>query len=652
MALTPEEQARLEAISTENPELVPSSPVDDQAVMANNPQLPEEAYQNSGLLSTLSNFAPDVGELAGGITGAIKGANRGKVLGLPGAVVGGVAGAVTGRAGGDAVDMALTGNVNLEERLTNLAIAGGSAIVGEAVGTALSRGYRALKKRRAAEPLDEAEAQSLTELFEYLQGQGVTITPAQLSGSSFQNTLEKVALSGFGGEKPLADLYAAQGDALLRLFDEEIALIGATGTGARQATGEAFQNSITQAEKELIAWAEPKYKALDSLAGNQTMSIQGTQQWARNTLTAAKSGRREGAGLRIDPARQKVLEDAILGNNQNLSFADTFNTIKVLSDDLAVLKKKADKNPGLEKFYVEAIGRLHRDAAKGAKAAGSEVYDEYKKVNTIYREGMRGLRPQALKSLATKAPEAVGETIYRTGNVTDVEAAYSAIDKAVEVAKLTGGAVPDAAKLKGDLQAGYLDTLLSGVRTVSEGGEATAALKLLDNIQGTPQTADTFNAVLPKESQARIKQMLGWAAQLEKNSGGNFSLVVRGRQSAELRKLAQTGTGTSAGVALGFFNPALGVGLGLLAVLGPPILARRAVKGKVSANTLKELQGIQQRYVADELDPIRDMSALFSVMISMGITNEDLPDEFKVEGLEAEEALRYQQLQLENPRLF
>ena len=656
MALTPEEQKELDSIYQQFPDLVPSSPIDNEAIMANNPVLPEQAYDTKGMLETAASFLPDVSEIGASIYGGIKGASRGRTLGLPGAVVGGVAGAITGRAAGEASQALLTGEANIEERLKNIAIAGGLAVGGEVIGTGLSAGYRALKKMRAAEPLSEAEQASVTELFEYLQNQGVTITPAQLSGSSFQNTLEKVALSGFGGEKPLQDLYAAQGDALIRLFDEEIAMVGRTSGGAREATGQAFQNTLEQAEKELIAWAEPKYKALDKLADNQAMSIQGTQQWARNILTKAASGRKSGAGLRISPEREAILKKTILGNEQNLSFSDTFDTIKELSDELKVLRNKTDKNPELEAFYVQAIGRLHQDAERAAKKMGSSVYDEYKSVNTIYREGMRNLKPQALKSLATKAPEKVGETLFATGNVTDVNTAYKAIDEAVAIAKRSGAPVPDVAKLKGDLQAGYLDQLFAGVRTVSEGGETTSALKLLEKISSDPKTMDTFQAVLPKEVQGRVKQILGWAAQLERNSGGNFSLVVRGRQSSELRKLASLGGGAvgyGAGVGVaGTLASPLAIGAGLIAVVGPAVLARRAVKGKVSAKTLKQLQGITDRYVADEIDPIRDSVALMGVMISMGITNEDLPEQFKVEGLTAAEALEYNQLQLEHPKLF
>ena len=656
MALTPEEQAELDALLKANPGLVERSPIDSEAVQRNNPPLPPQAYQDTSLLETVSSYVPDVAELGGSIAGAIRGASKGRVMGVPGAVIGGITGAITGRTGGEAIDAIVTEDMDLEERITNVAIAGGMAVLGEAGGTLLSAGWRALKKARTADPLNPQEAADLNELFQALQKQGVTITPAQLTGSNFQATLEKIALSGFGGEKPMLDLYEAQGEALLKMFDEEIAILGRTGTGSREATGLAYQNVLEQAEKELIAWAEPKYKALDKVAGNQKLSIQGTQQWARNTLAKAASGRKEGAGLRISREKQVMLEN-ILGNKQNLSFSDTFDTIKELADELKVLQAKADKNPELERFYTQAIARLHADAAKGAQKIGSDVYKEYKNLNTIYREGMRNLKPQALKTLATKAPEKVGETLWATGNVTDVKLAYRAIDEAVATAKRAGTTIPDAAKLKGDIQAGYLEQLFKQVRTSADGGEAMSALKLLENLKSDPKMRDTFAAVLPPEAQGRINKVLGWAAKLEKQSGGNFSLVVRGRQSAEFRKLAQLGGGLQVGGATAatgaaFLSAPVAIGAGLLAVLGPKFLATRATSGKVSKEAMKQLQGIQERYVADKLDPVRDLTALMGVMISMGITNDELPKEFQVPNLTAEEALELKELQLNNPRLF
>ena len=603
-------------------------------------QAMEQSSPVNAVNQMIMDYAPMAGEIGGALYGSLKGAKQGATwspipqLKVPSAVVGGVVGAMTGRGIGETAADLAGDEVDVLDTLGSMLEAGAYELGGAAVFGGIAKGYRAIKNYRAGKELGEDELKALVELQQYLQTKGITLTPAQITNSGWQTNLEKVAIAGIGGETQLAKLYKAQNDALKQAFEREVQLIGRAD---RVGAGEAFQGAIKQVEEELIAWAKPQYKQLDAIAGATTMSAQSLETYVRGTLYANSRNIRANRGttasisdmLQVQTRLPKEMENELkllLRNERTISFKDAFSDIERLSTKLRELKLATDKQPKLEAFYSNLIDRYHTMLDTQAKKQGSDIYQKYKGISDTYREGMQNLRSEAVKSLADKAPEAVAESIWATGNVSLVHKAYNAIDDAALMAERVGGKPVDAEALKGRLKAGYLDNLFRQVQSEMTDSAADKASTIFGKIKGDPKYRDTFKAVLTKEEQAQISKVLGWAESLEKSSGGNFSLIVRGKQSAGIRTLLQgAGIAGAAGTSVAPASALLAIG----AVMTPPVLARWAVSGKASNKALKQMQGLVERAVAGKWDRIRDGGALVTLMGTVPLRDNETPPEYR-----------------------
>lgn len=658
MALTAEEQRMYEELKGEAPSFsaMPppvASPM-EEIKQAMPPSLSEQA------LGLIQEYAPMAGEIGGAITGSIMGAKQGATwqpipqLKIPSAVVGGVVGAVTGRGVGETVADIAGDDVDVLETLGNMAEAGIWEAAGAGVFAAVGQGYRAIRNFRAGKELTEAEIKSIAELQELMKQQGTTLTPSQITQSGWQSTLEKIALAGFGGERSMQEIYLAQNAALKNIFDQEIKMFGGTG---REATGKAFTEAFEQVESELIKWAKPQYAEIDKLAKNAPMSFQSMEQWIRGKLLSSGSNLRPNKyktasisdlmtmQTRMRPEMEKELK-TLLRNSRNITFSNAFDDIKRISGELRKLKSNSmQPDKELEQFYSSLLDRYHTVLDTQAKKSGTQVYDKYKEVSTIYRESLETLRSKSMMSLVDKAPEKIGETVWANGNVTSVREAYRAIEEAAKTAKMVGGKPVDVAGLRNRFKAGYLDSLFRQVQSEMTDSATTKASTIFGKLAGDPKYADTFNAVLSKQEQARIKHVLGWAESLEKLGAGNFSLVVRGKQSAGLRQVMQglTLTGTA-----GVIDPTLAV-VGLSAAVTPAVLARWATSGNASEKAIQQLTGLAKKFNAGKWDPIRDGGALATLIGTMPLRQEDIPPEMRREGLTASEAYQYEQLKAESP---
>lgn len=659
MALTPEEQRMYAELQSEAPSFsMVTSPVAEP--MDQIAQTMEQTSLPNQVLEGIQEWAPITGEIGGAITGAIQGAKRGATyqpipqLKIPSAVVGGIVGAITGRGLGETAADLAGDEFDPLDTLSNMAVAGTTEAVGAGVFAMIGKGYRAIRNYRAGKEMTEEEIKSIAELQRWMQSQGTTLTPAQITNSGWQGTLDKIALAGFGGERQMTELFAAQNEALKTAFEQEIKMVGDT---SREAAGKAFTEAVEQVENELIKWAKPQYAEIDKLAGKTPMSFQSMEQWIRGKLLSSGSNLRpnkykdasiadlQTMKTRLNPEMEKELK-LLLNNNRTITFANAFDDIKRISGKLRALKSnKLQPDKELEQFYSNLLDRYHTMLGKQAEKSGTQVYSKYKEVSEIYRTSLETIRSKSISGLIDKAPEKIGETVWSNGNVTSVKEVYRAIEDLAKTAKITGGKPVDVADLKSRFKAGYLDNLFRQVQSEMNNSASAKASTIFGQISGDPKTIDTFNAVLSKEEQGRIRHVLGWAESLEKIGAGNFSLVVRGKQSAGLRQLMN---GLSVTGAAGVIDLSL-AGVGFAAAITPSVLARWATSGKASQKALEKLTGLARKFEAGDFDPIRDGGALMSIVATMPLRNEDIPSELHVKGLNANEALEYHQLMLDSP---
>lgn len=645
---------------------LPDEPVQDtQPQPVNTTQIPEFPSIMSMMGNYLKEQIPyvgDVGELGTALVGMKRGAQSGRLLGVPGMIGGGILGAVIGRGIGEtAEDLFLEQETDPVETLYEMYQSGGMAILGEGIGNIFPMAYRAIKNvRRGVTPSAE-EARAIQELQSALKAReaeikaadpnsniNLTLTPAQITQSGLQQNLEKIAISGFGGEKPLRDLYEAQADFVVTELER---LVPNFANVTRQEAGQAFQTALRNAEAELITWAKPKYSELDKLGANAPVSLQSTQQKIRNKIAVATAGRKAKAGSRLDE-EVDTLYKMVLGEKQNNTFRSQFQLLSRLSSDLRKLKGRATSpNDTYEKALVEVIESIHDDLAKAAQKSGNEeLLTKYNEVSRVYRESMSTLRDSSIAGLATKEPEFVGETIYRQGNVTSIQKAFEAIDKSVELAKMagkTGDELPNAEVLKNQIRAGYIDALITPVQVNTS--SLPTAQKLLEEINKSATKADTFKTLFNPKQQADIKKILGWGSRMEQLSAGNFSLIVRGRQSGSLNKLATqlaqsgafTGTAIGSGIALSPLGAATAIGF----LVAPAWLAKKAVNGKVSQKLISQMTSLVKKFDDNKFNS-RDWVTLFTLLADNTAADEQLPASLQIKDLNAQEALRTHALEL------
>lgn len=653
MALSPEEQAELERLRSERGVSAPAPTIAQQATeqaqaISNIPRIPttmdllQEYVVNpltSNLPSNIVSSLPDIGESSGELAGMVEGARRGAQLpGGPavkvaGTAIGGTIGAMLGTGAGETLRQLFQGESDPAKVINKVLESGLFSSAGEVVSLFGFAG-RGIEKLRSKENLTADEISSLSELQQGLQSLGISLTPAQLTNSGFQQTLEKVAISGFGGEAKFAQLYEAQENFIK---DELKRLVKQTGNPDRKLTGEMFQSAIEKAEDDLIKWAQPKYTNLDKVARDVRLSMQPTETKLRNAKKKAKVDRRPGSPSRLD-SEVETMYDYVLGNTRNLSFESLFDTVSYLTREQRKVANRVDnRNPTLEKAYRDTIESLLDDArASVAKSGDDTVMRLYDEVTPVYRESLKTLNDKAIRGIVIDQPEFVGETIYRNGNISTVESAFKAVDEAAVNAKRVGEKF-DAEEVKNNIRAGYLRKLF--VKAQVDDTSTETASRLLKQLEDDPEMADTFNAVLPPKMRNEVKRVLGWAQKLEKQSAGNFSLIVRGRQSGALNQAVNEVGNAGAGSG---FNPFLLASAASL-VASPLFLANRAINGKVTNKNLSQLRDFITKYDQNKLDA-GDISSFFLLLANDASESDYIPPELKVPNLSAKETFEYHAL--------
>lgn len=662
MALSEKDQADLaflrqyggEMPATQTPEATLQGQMAD---VDNAYKFPMDRKIVEGAKDFFREYAPMTSEALGSIYGAYRAGAT--VPGpIPAKVAGGmVLGAMGGRFFGESVVDAVEGEVDILDTLQKTLESGAWAAAGEGAGALISKGMQAIKNYRAGSKLSEEELANLAELQQALQatkvtdesGRLVTLTPAQVANSPFQTNLEKIAISGFGGDA-VGKMYQVQSEALQKVFDRTVRKFGVPN---REQSGKAFIDTINQVEDELIKFAEPKYAALDKLARNQTIDISPLLGKARWKLIDNSRNLRKGpadlttnellnSATRLPPAEKK-LYDRILGNKTKVTFSDMFKDLTTLTKELRTLKAEVNSpNRDLIQEYTKVIKQYHTVMEKQAAKMGTDVYDQYKTISTIYREGMTNLRSDAVTSLVTRAPEFVGETVFSEGNVTLVKQAYKAIDDAASIAKQIDGTAVDAEALKNNFKSGYLDSLFKEVQRDMSNNAADRASAVFGKVKSDPKIKDTFNTVLNKSEQAEVMKVLKWAEALERQTAGNFSLVVRGKQSQGFNRAVQNaqslGAGGAAAGALGIVSPfgAIAIGVGIMS--SPALLAKWAVSGKATNKMLTKASGLISRAAQGKIDAQKDFVTMMTLLSTMPLRQEDIPPEWRKEGLSANEA--------------
>jgi hypothetical protein len=696
----------------------------DLAKARPNPKMPEESFMDRaadvlGNMVTSDNIA-DIYEMSGEIGGGLAGMQAAANLPLPphlkvpamglGLAAGELWGGTTFGTAGDVVSQYLqNGEVDALELMNS---AGNRALwntlpMGLEI---LAKGTKALRSVRASgddvdlnslqqeatqlqqkaakaglsveeqEKLDRAsDLLELQKAFESLgmktpDGKPLTLTKAQVTGSSLQTTMERIALSGIGSEERMKQMYETQEAALYRLFEQTKNLYG---TATNEQAGKAFQESMKQGRDNLTTSFQPLFNNLDVLALGQGINtkalrhnmLQATASLAsemgsnekklkalhKMTSKGVKWSKIAGQVKTLElppsaPAELKAVYKELVDVPINMSFELGFKKLRRLNDLVYDLKLTSPKVSG----EINKIARtFEQSMAESAKKSGAGVYDEYKRVNKEYSALMSKIQNDTIIEFVQLVPERVGRVMHAEGNVTAVKEVYDALktsnDLEVKNIKSSGKNKKQTTELLNlqkqqyqnsvkSLQRGYLDDLLKNVENEVSGTLQVKASSMLSKVTKPGRIKETFDAMFPEaQDRKNVYKVLRWADTLQKEGAGNFSLIVRGKQSGAasdlLNRFVQGGAVLGSSVYLGTsVSAAAGVALAMATMATPSVLAKIATKKSGVDKLLRDISSIVNKVLkGQQVDNARAMAILGEIFVRPGDEREDASLEFTSE---------------------
>ena len=631
-------------------------------------RVPQAVQPERSLIDRM--FGSDLGAVTdvGTLTGFGTGFALGTPAGPPGQLIGGTLGAISGTAVGENLRQLFMGESDVAMVIDKATTAGWWELLGPAAASTLKVAKIAIEKARlGTSKLNAEEIQSLQELSGLMEQfkTGLKLTPAQMTGSGFYQALENYGAAGFFSGKYYDDLYRDQRDFLVNYFDTQIAK---TGDPTAKLTGEMFQGAIAQGMRDLRAWARPRYTQLEEMSGNMPIDISDIVKGAKDQVVASYRSVEKGGRSTLSPATLSHLEDISTKRKSN-TFGGIFDTIESLNSTIRQLE-----NPGTgrasDERAIKAItatrDALEKRLEDAASASGNdEVIDLYRTTSGIYNDGVKVFRNSSIDAAVRVDPEFAGEAIAKNGAVTSVEAAFKAVDDISKYRQMRLDQIKEMPKdvqegelllladeigvqvfnkdrdalikelseaggetIKNNIRAGYMESLLQGIfkGQVTDVDTARSALATLAKIKSDPLKKRTFEAMLTEKQQTDLLKGLEWAQQMETAAAGNYSLMVRGMQSrgAQSAYGAFT-TSTSGGV--GYFDPIVGASLGIMQLLAPGMIARRATNGTWSKAVEKRLTGIVTEYNAGRLD-LQGLAGLYLYLGENALPGERVPPEY------------------------
>ena len=528
MALTPQEQEELTRLEAELGNSV--------MVRGTRPNTFTQA-----VVESLPSLGGMIGGVAGGLlTRSVPGAELGSAAGS--AAIRSMIGAGLGGATGEAAKMGIEG-VSPSVRSTLGILRGGVEQaaydgIGNLVFSAGGRAFQitkdALSKRFAGTPPEDAivAAQKL------LQEGGGTLTPFQATKDSWSGFKESLARGSFTGkpvfEKAAEKNVEAIASAKNKALDET-----STRIYDSLQTGKEFATAIQEGDDALKSLTRPFYEALDKAPkiAQQPVSLSSIKGDATKVLQSADAL----GGLTLGSKERGYIE-AINVLPDNIGFAQAHDIASSLKTTLRDLKRSSEP----DSKTVFRLSKLVSDLEKQMDVAGSKfsgtaipfegrlaeeqsgnLAQQYKFYSKFYRDSIQDLYSDTASKLLNKDPEFVGKSIFQNGNVTAWEEAKQALGRAKQLnPKL------NVQQTLESVQRGYLENLLK-----SEGSFAS----LGDKIKNDETVRRTFEAVLPKATQGRVKTLLEAAKLSEGQPSATAPLFFAAQQAQTIGAVGSLG---------------------------------------------------------------------------------------------------------------
>jgi hypothetical protein len=633
MALTPQEQEELAQLESE---------LGNSVFNPNRPQPTFLQEFGQAAVETL----PELGGMVGGVGGFLLGRNPVTARGgaaLGSAAVRGMLGAGLGGATGEAAQQAITGRPSLmglvRSGLEQAIYDGAGNLIFSYGGKAFRFTKQEISKRFGGQVPEDAVAAAQ----KLLQEEGATLTPFQATGDSWAGFKESVARGSFTG-KPTFEKAAQKTETALMSAKNKILDDISDRVYDSVKTGEEFATAIAKGDEALKTTVRPFYEAMTQQTRTVPVDIVPIQVEASRVLNAAdKAG-----GLTLS-ANERTYLDQVTRLPEKIDFATSHEIVSSLKTRLRDLKNSAEPDTATVARLTKIVGSLEKQMdVAGRQVTGpalqfegkigadtaTTLADQYKFYSQLYRESIKDLYSDTTTKLLNKDPEFVGKTIFRTGNVTAFDEFKAALERAKKLnPELNVGQTVQS------VQRGYLESLLK-----SEGRFSTLGDKLVNDTA----TRETFEKILNKEQQKRVKTLLD-AAKLSETTPSATAPLFFAAQQAQA-----TGTVLSLG-ALAFSDEARGtvasnpfwssVAAGTL-LLGPRFWAKAALNPETTNAALGFIKAQQNNNVTKNL-----LLKTAQVFEKAGIAPEDMTAQSEVKeqpvGLTPEEQAELDALEQE-----
>ncbi|CAB4166268.1 hypothetical protein UFOVP837_16 [uncultured Caudovirales phage] len=567
MALTPQEQEELTRLEAELGNSV--------MVRGDRPKTFTEELKQA----TIENL-PAMGGMIGGVAGGLLTRSAPGVeygAGLGSAAIRSMIGAGLGGATGEAAKMGIEG-ITPSVRSTLGIIRGGVEQaaydgIGNLVFSAGGRAFQitkdALSKRFAGTPPEDAvvAAQKL------LQSGDGTLTPFQATKDSWSGFKESLARGSFTG-KPVFEKAAEKNVEAITTAKTKVLDEVSTRVYDSLQTGTEFATAIQQGDDALKSAVKPFYEAISTQARRIPVDIVPIQAEASRVLNAADRAK----GLTLSETEKGYLQ-RVIELPESIDFATTHEIASSLKTKLRDLKRGNEPDTATVARLTRLVSQLEKQMDEaGKKLTGkgldfegrlpedktANLADQYKFYSKLYRDSIQDLYSDTASKLLSKDAEFVGKNIFQSGNVTAWNEAKQALARAKQLnPKL------NVQQTLESVQRGYLENLLK-----SEGSFAS----LGDKIKNDEAVRRTFEAVLPKATQGRVKTLLEAARLSEVQPSATAPLFLAAQQAQTIGALGSVGALVLSDEARGVAadNPIKTALLGGTILLGPRFWAKAA----------------------------------------------------------------------------
>jgi hypothetical protein len=464
--------------------------------------------------------------------------------------------------------------------------------IGNLVFSAGGRAFQitkdALSKRFAGTPPEDAivAAQKL------LQEGGGTLTPFQATKDSWAGFKESLARGSFTGkpvfEKAAEKNVEAIASAKNKALDET-----STRIYDSLQTGKEFATAIQEGDDALKSLTRPFYEALDKAPkiAQQPVSLSSIKGDATKVLQSADAL----GGLTLGSKERGYIE-AINVLPDNIGFAQAHDIASSLKTTLRDLKRSSEP----DSKTVFRLSKLVSDLEKQMDVAGSKfsgtaipfegrlaeeqsgnLAQQYKFYSKFYRDSIQDLYSDTASKLLNKDPEFIGKTIFQNGNVTAWEEAKQALGRAKQLnPKL------NVQQTLESVQRGYLENLLKSDDSFA---------KLGDKIKNDEAVRRTFESVLPKATQGRVKTLLEAAKLSEGQPSATAPLFFAAQQAQTIGAVGSLGALLLSDEVKGLAadNPIKTALVGGTILLGPRFWAKAATSPEATNAALGILKSQQ-----------------------------------------------------------